>query len=63
MSCRGKATHALGDCDCYFKPADFLDLLDLSREWFRLLIELGCAGGNRYQVQVMLIERSTWLRN
>jgi hypothetical protein len=28
-----------------------------------LLIELGCAGGNKYQVQVMLIERSIWLRN
>jgi hypothetical protein len=66
MSCRGKAMHALGDCDCYFKPADFLDLLELNREWFQLLIEAGCAaGGNiaRRQVHVMLVERARWLRN
>jgi hypothetical protein len=55
--------HALGECECCFKPTDFLNLLELHREWFRLLIELGCAGGNRHVVQVMLIERSTWLRN
>jgi hypothetical protein len=63
MSCRGKAMHALGECECYFKPADFLALLELNRAWFQLLIELGCAGCNRHVVQVMLIERSTWLRN
>ena len=28
--------HALGECECYFKPADFLLLLELNREWFRL---------------------------
>jgi hypothetical protein len=32
MSCRGKAMHALGEFECYFKPADFLDLLELHRE-------------------------------
>jgi hypothetical protein len=63
MTCPDKAMHALGECECYFKPGDFLDLLELHREWFRLLIELGCAGGNMHRVQVMLIERSTWLRN
>ncbi len=41
MSCRGKAMHALGDCDFYFKPADFFDLLELNRAWFQLLIEVG----------------------
>ncbi len=46
MSCRGKAMHALGDCDCYFKPADFLDLVELNRAWFQLLIEVGRAGGD-----------------
>jgi hypothetical protein len=65
MSCRGKAMHALGECDCYFKPANFLDLLQLNREWFQLLIEVGCAGGNiaKHQVRVMLVERTRWPRN
>jgi hypothetical protein len=40
MSCRGKAMHALGECDCYFKPADFVDLLEREREWFELLMDL-----------------------
>ena len=57
--------HALGECDCYFKPADFLDLLELNREWFQLLIEVGCGGVDvaRHQVHVMLVERSRSLRN
>ena len=61
----GKAMHALGDCDCYFKPADFFDLFGAKRKWFQLLIEVGCAGGDiaRHQVHVMLVERSRWLRN
>jgi hypothetical protein len=65
MSCRGKAMHALGERDCYFKPADFLDLVELTREWFQLLIEIGCAAAAtlRHRVHVMLIERSRWLRN
>ncbi len=65
MTCRGKAMHAPGECDCYFKPADFLDLLELNREWYQLLIEVGCAGGDiaRHQVHVLLVERSRWLRN
>ena len=65
MSCRGKAMHALGDCDCYFKPAEFLDLLELNPAWFQLLIEVGRAGGDiaRHRVHLMLVERSRWLRN
>jgi hypothetical protein len=63
MSCRGKEMHALGECECYFKPADFLHLLELNREWFRLLIELGSVGGYsaRQHVHVMLVERARWL--
>lgn len=64
MTCHGKPLHALGQCDCYFKPADFLDLLELNREWIQLLIEVGCAGGGaRHQAHVMLVERARWLRN
>ena len=37
MSCRGKAIHALGECDCYFKPRDFLEFLEKERRWFELL--------------------------
>lgn len=48
-----------------FKPADFLELLELNRKWFELLIEVGCGGGPiaRHQVHIMLVERSRWLRN
>jgi hypothetical protein len=28
VSCRSKAMHALGECDCFFKPRDFLELLE-----------------------------------
>jgi hypothetical protein len=37
VSCRDKAMHALGECDCYFKPRDFVDLLERERRWFELL--------------------------
>jgi hypothetical protein len=29
--------HALGECDCYFKPHDSLTLLEKEREWFAVL--------------------------
>jgi hypothetical protein len=37
MNCRGKAMPALGECECYFKPRDFAELLDNERQWFALL--------------------------
>jgi hypothetical protein len=40
VSCRGKAMHALGECDCYFKPRDFVDLLEREYIWFELLMRL-----------------------
>ncbi len=54
-----------GECERYFTSAHFLELLELHRDWFQLLIGVGCAGGNiaRHQVHVMLVERSRWLRN
>jgi hypothetical protein len=40
MSCRGKAMHALGECDCYLKPRDFLTLPESERRWFEILMRL-----------------------
>jgi hypothetical protein len=37
MSCCGKAMPAWGECECYFKPRDFAELLDNERQWFALL--------------------------
>jgi hypothetical protein len=55
----------LDEWEGYFTPVDFLDLLELSRDWFQMLIEVGCGGSNiaRHQVYVMLVERTRWLRN
>jgi len=62
MSCRGKAMHALGECDCYFKPRDFLELPENERQWFEILILAGLTPGAspKYQVRMMLIERTRW---
>jgi hypothetical protein len=38
VSCRGKGMHAPDECDCYFKPRDFLDLLARERRWCELLL-------------------------
>ena len=48
-----------------FTPADFLDLLDRERQWFEILMLTGFAPGAspRYQVRMMLIERTRWLCN
>jgi hypothetical protein len=37
MSCCGKAMHALGECDCFFKSHDFRELLENERQWFEML--------------------------
>lgn len=46
MSCRGRAMLALGECECYFKPRDFAELLDNERQWFALLDTLSMYAGN-----------------
>jgi hypothetical protein len=48
-----------------FIPSDFLDLLEREREWFEVLIAVGLSLGASptYQVRMMLIERTRWLRN
>jgi hypothetical protein len=38
VSCHGKAMHALGECDCYFTPTQFLELLELQRRFVQWLI-------------------------
>jgi hypothetical protein len=67
MSCRGKAMHALGECDCYFKPRDFLELVEKERKWFERLCALRDLRPEEemrdHLVRVMLREHERWLRN
>jgi hypothetical protein len=72
MTCRGKAMHALGECDCDFKPRDFLELLAKERQWFDLLDALRELRWQRtvpeespesLAVTLMLRHRARWLRN
>ena len=72
MSCRSKAMHSLGECDCYFKPRDFLELLAKERQWFDLLDTLRHLRWQRtvpedspegQAVIIMLRNRAHWLRN
>ena len=65
MSCRGKTLHALGQCDCCFKPADFLALVEKERRWFELVMRVESLPQNAplRTKYVMLTERARWLRN
>jgi hypothetical protein len=69
---RGKTLHALGECDRYFKPRDFLELLEKERKWFDLLDTLRELRWQRASpedsaegqaVIMMLQERTRCLRN
>jgi len=53
------------DCECWFTPAHFLEALERERQWFEMLMLAGLSPGARpaYQVRMMLVERSRWLRN
>jgi hypothetical protein len=48
-----------------FTPSSFLELLERERQWFEILMLAGLTPGASplYQVRMMLIERSKWLRN
>jgi hypothetical protein len=57
---------------CYFKPADFLELLEKERQWFDLLDALREVRWQRpvpeespegLVVTMMLRHRARWLRN
>lgn len=72
MSRRSKAMHALGECDCFFKLRDFLELLERERQWFEMLDALRHLCWQRTSpeespegqaVIVMLRDRSRWVRN
>ena len=68
MSCRGKAMHALDECDC-FQPRDYEALLETEQLWFELLIHLvryrmnHPEGGEGRVIALILQERMRWLRN
>jgi hypothetical protein len=68
MSCREKAMHALGECDC-FKPCDFTELLERELLWFRLLMRLARhrvdnpEGMDSGLINLMFDDRSHLLRN
>jgi hypothetical protein len=53
------------DCECWFTPAHFLEALERERQWFEMLKLAGLSPGASpaYQVRMMLVERSRWLRN
>ncbi len=64
--------HALGECDCFFKPCDFRELLKNERRWFKMLDALRHIrwrrtspeeSPERQAVIVMLRDCSRWLRN
>jgi hypothetical protein len=68
VSCRGKAIHALGECD--FKPRDFAQLVDQERVWVEFLIRLTRQRPSDFRTSaeddiatVMLRDRARWLRN
>jgi hypothetical protein len=65
MSCRDKTLHARGECECWFTPARFWELLEKERQWFEILMLAGLTPGANpaYQVRMMLIGRTHWLRN
>jgi hypothetical protein len=63
VSCRGTAMHGLGECDCYFKPKDFLELLEKERKWFELFLRVKPVGEGARARRVALTERARWLRN
>ena len=48
-----------------FTPTHFLELLECERQWFEILMLAGLTPGASpmYQVRMMLIERTRWLRN
>jgi hypothetical protein len=48
-----------------FTLAHFLELLERERQWFEILMLAGLTPGANptYQVQMMLTERTHWLRN
>ena len=65
MTCRGKAMHALGECDYYFKPRDFVELVENERQC--LAAKPGSGTSPRTvpegeAVAVMLRDRARWLR-
>lgn len=49
----------------YFTATHFLELLEDERQWFEILMAIGLSLGASpsYNVRMMLIERSRWLRN
>jgi hypothetical protein len=68
MSCRGKTLHALGQCNCYFKPSDFVDLLAREACWLELLLRLARRrdrpeGVETEAISIMLGDRARQLRN
>jgi hypothetical protein len=66
MSCRGKTLHDLGECDCYFKPRDFLELLERECQLLAhvlLLMQLRDDPETREAIALHLTVRADLLRN
>jgi hypothetical protein len=61
--------HALAECDCYFKPRDFVALVEKERGWFELLQRLSRRrdsyprGIEAETLTLMLRDRARQLRN
>jgi hypothetical protein len=72
VSCLSGAMHALGECNCFFKPCDFRELPENECQWFEMLDALRHIrwrrispeeSPERQAVIVMLRNCSRWLRN
>jgi hypothetical protein len=66
MSCRAKTLHDLGECDCYFKPRDFLELLERERRLLGhvlLLMQRRADPETRQAIVLHLTVRADRLRN
>jgi hypothetical protein len=51
--------------ECWFTPSRFRELLEREQQWFEILMRVGLGPGASpaYQVRMMLVERTRWLRN
>lgn len=60
-----KMASTQGEYEWRFTPTRFLELLEREQQWFEILMRVGLSPGASpaYQVRMMLVERTRWLRN
>jgi hypothetical protein len=63
MSCAGQAMHAQGECECFFKPLELVELLEKERKWLELFLRVEPIDEGARARWVVLTERARWMRN